>query len=375
MSIIKFLIPVAILISASWLMLSKRVEQLYPLPYKSSERLTSDILKKEVENSNVLIIGSHLADKSLLNKDTFKDALSVLSDKGFDVSYLARKTDGLHRSLLKLEELEKYPKTIVLMTGTSEFTEMRFDKDQAKLIMADIKTFKNEDIFSLILLFPSLSKVIYNPVKRKPIDLQEIPWEFDIYDPNYARYLEITYALFEIELEKLAKIVYDNDLKLIVVIPPINLTQTPNLTCAHAYSATLDVQLKDAKRLLDKGRSKEVIITLSKFTEVIAGNAHLYYYLGMAYLQQNQLNNARRFLTLAHSYDCLPSAGSPVINSILKKFVTQYQFDFVNMEEVYNNELGKNDVFMDKTELNSIYLNLLFQETIAKIKKIYRLIK
>ena len=328
-----------------------------PLPYafKDPVKLLSPQQQKEAKESTLLIIGDR-------HGRLFSQYLPLLRKKfhpllrNMAILNVSEKHHGIHRSLKKLQEIPSLPSLILFLGGHDEFYEKKFNLSEYETIKKNFLTFQNNSKVILMNLFPLLTSFIIKPMSYHWYGPKVHPVKKDNNPINQQRGLELRFKIYEWEVQQLIEQAQKNkQTKLILTTSPINLQTPPKEVCSNATTPLLDQKLSSLENLFHQGDTKTTITQLSSLEEVILGHAGFYHLLGKAYLKQGEFKSARKYLTMANSFDCAPSGSSHILNNILRSKAKENTVSILDWDKISNADLGKATIFQGKDDPEESY--------------------
>ncbi len=342
-----------------------------PLPYQIDAKFGTDL--DLAQEANVLILGDRLG-KSL--DPYIKDLVEKLSVKLKDPMRIvnwSRTHENLGRSLHKLKQLKKFPDIILYLGGSEEFYEERFHIQDRKKILENIKMFKDENKSSLIYTFPPLSRFIYHPVKRYQLSADPLKDPGDFTSKYQQMKMEITFKLFDVELEELISLVKEKGSYLVLSTAPINLELKPKKVCLNSTTDSLEQYQRELESKLDKGMHKAALSEIRKLSETSIGNAKTFFLLGRAQLGSGLYEQAQISLKKAASFDCGNTRSHPVFNAIIKKKVSGKGIKLIDFNNIVTRHLGLNELFLAEHFPQEIYYRHYIEELYVTIKEKFKL--
>ena len=324
---------------------------------------------QKAENSKILIVG----DRMGLGLDPYTTELSE-SFKGAlktppTIFNWSAENEGLFRTIHKLKMLKKLPPIIVYFGASSEIFEKKFEVNDKKKILKNFTTFDDENMISLIITFPWLSKVLYQNIKY--FDFGEFtPYKNFLAAPRKMDEKEISFKIFEYEVRELIQFSKDKKSNLVFITTPINLEIEPKEVCAHSSNAdVIELQQELAAELKD-GAYKSVMPKAQELAEATPGNARSFYLLGLSALGNGDKQLARETLSKAAIFDCQNWRGSPVYNAIIKKEAKAAQVPVVDFEQYMTSNLSNEGLYFDEITPQNIFYQSMIKELGDIIKKV-----
>ncbi len=343
-----------------------------PLPYKLKGQELSKELKDKIASAQVLIIGDEKAKwlerlSAEIQKQTSKNLAEPLK-----IINLAQNHEGLHRTLHKISELDKVPRLVFYVGGSSEFYEQIFHKKDMETILLNIDKYQKFSMNILYITMPFLAPLFYQNVKK--VELHGIKPNMEVFlSSEKMRAMELTYKLYQIQLDELLRIFRLKDAKVIFITSPYNYELAPAKVCENAVDDLVNAKLSEYKALLQEKRFKESIKLGLEIAQKHPGHAELYHLLGQNSLKLGLFKRAREYLVMAKALDCEPHLGSPVFNSIQKSFAEKKDIELIDFDLMINSHLGSNKLFLDEQIPQEIYFEELQSEMIKTIKLYYKI--
>ncbi|MFT6070315.1 MAG: hypothetical protein ACJAT2_002794 [Bacteriovoracaceae bacterium] len=342
-----------------------------PLPYHVDVdyKNESDI----AEAAHVLILGDRLGDslKSYIPKMITN--LSENLQEPLRIVNWSSPHESLGRSLAKLKSLKVLPKMIIYLGASEEFYEKRFEIKDSEKILENVKKFRQENISTLLYTFPPISKLIYAPVEFLTLGstIKEDPGDLD--SRLQQQKMEVTFNLFEVELDEFIAYTKEKGSHLVLVTAPLNLEVNPRKACANSTTESLETYQRSLKKSLDSGAHKAVLNEVRKLSETSIGNAVTYHLLGRSSLGSGFYEEARRAFINAAAYDCGNWRAHPVFNSLIKSKSKISGNAVIDFDEIVNRHLGLNELFLSDHFPQNIYYDHFIEELELAIKVKFKL--
>lgn len=347
-----------------WQRWSANPETVMPLPYKLARSADTLII-----DAPLLIIGDRMGARFALFKDSLSEVLSRGLSKPLKIQSLAEAGFGLHRTLRQLQSLDTWPRVIFYQGGSQEMHENKFLTKEIPKIRRNFFEYADDTKQTAMMLYPALSRLIYLPYVRTilpdspPLD----PVAFKTEREFQAR-LEITYQLYEMELNRLVDMAREHKALLIFSTVPINIDIPPRKTCDNAASEQITKAVAAIRELV---RAHDHKTAYARSKELVSGtiaNAEVHYLHGQIARRVGNLAEAMDHLHQAAAYDCRSWRATQVTNNIIRKVATEQRvmlFDFARMVE---SDWTKNATFFD--ELNP--QNLYYQKAVDALGSVLR---
>lgn len=337
-------------------------QQIVPYPYT---------FEKEAPSFNVdapiLIVGDRMGEYLAKFNEELAQMISVNLTKPIKVQSIAKTGNALHRTLHELKSINQWPQILIYQGGSEEFNEKKFDQREIKKIKTNFKLFKDERIETLLILFPILSRFLYEPVNQ--IVLPEIltPKSDKETEEDYFQKLDMELLLFEEQLIQLASLSKNRGSLLILTTTPLNLDVAPRKICDFTTTDELNSEMVEIKQLIEENPKTAYSITSKLLAKNIA-HPELLYLHGQAAKKIGLPGEAIRNLVKSSAYDCSPWRTTEVQNSIIRKVANDQQillFDFA--------QLVQNDYLNGPTFFDEIFpQNLYYEKGMAQLGLVIR---
>jgi hypothetical protein len=345
----------------------KNPEQIVPYPY--------DFVSKALPiklDAPILIAGDRMGAYFARFKTELAETISQNLDNVIKIQSLAAEGQGLHRTLHQLKSLEQWPQILIYQGGSEEFAESKFEITEIKKISANFKIYQDDRIHTLMILYPWVSRLIYEPMRRthlapKPSLLAELP------EKTYLQRLETELLLFEQQLTQLVALSRDRNSLLILTTTPINLDVPPKSVCSFSTNTEIEKAVLELNELVKKGDWKTAYQKATKYTMLYPGNAQLFHLEGVVEKNLGKTQEGVNSMLQASSYECTSWRATEVQNSIIRKVASSQQvllFDFSRMVE---REWTNNVTFFDELHPQNIYYEKGMNQLGLVIKKILKL--
>lgn len=352
-----------------WRQLSSNPPGLVPLPYSIPASKQGLLLE-----APVLIVGDRVGARFGLFKENLALGISVGLSKPIKIQSIAKEGHGLHRTLHQLKSLEKWPRVLIYHGGSEEFFESKFITNQIKKVRANFDLYNNDKALTAMMLWPFLSRLIYQPINRVNLPEEPSPKMKTAYsDMEYQERLELTYRLFEIELNELVTMARKNSALLILTTTPINIDVSPQRTCTNAESAAIKKEVKLIRELIKNQDYKGAYAKSQELSSSTIANAQVLYLHGQVAYRNGHRKEAIDSLKKAAAYDCIGWRSNEVTNNIIRKVAQEQRvtlFDFANMVE---QDWNKNVTFFDEVYPQDIYYERAMKYLGTVLRKILKI--
>lgn len=346
-----------------------------PYPYAFTRSWEESFVTKRAEeikaaqNAKILIMGDRMARSLVPYEKTLQETFGDSLKNPPSIYNWAEENEGLFRTLFKLKTLSRLPPIIIYFGASSELFERRFDVSDKKKILANFKQYDDEEIISLIITFPWLSRYFYKKMNYVEVG-NPVPYTNHLPSTQKLEEKELGFKLFEYELHELASFVKDRKSHLVFITTPINLEVEPKEICTHATNPDLIGLQQEINSKLKEGLHKEVYPQVMELASETYGNAMTYYLLGKSALGLGELKTARDALLKASVYDCANWRGNAVYNAIIRKEAKKNLFNVVDFEQSMNAGLSSEGLFLDAIYPQGLFYQNMIKELGDILKKV-----
>ena len=349
-----------------WQRYQQNPEQIVPFPYVFKKE--SPAIKLEAP---IVITGDRMGHYFGKFNATLAEAISVNLDKPIKVQSIARPGNALHRTLHELRSLTQWPQILIYQGASEEFSENKFNLSEITRIKKNFNYYGDDRIETFLILYPILSRFVYEPVQM--VHLPERPELIELDEADYLKRLETELLLFEQQLVQLVAMSKDRNTLLILTTTPINLDEPPRLVCEFSSNTEIDAEILDLRNLLKANNPKEAYSKSSALLKKYMANAELFYIHGQIAKRLGKIDEAVETLLMASAYDCKPWRTTEVHNSIIRKIARNHQvllFDFARLVE---KDFKVNTTFFDEIHPQNLYYDKGMQQLGMVIKNILKL--
>jgi hypothetical protein len=349
-----------------WKRYQKNTEQIVPLPYSFEKNAPSVKL-----DAPILIAGDRMGHYLGKFSIVLAETISTNLDRPIKIQTLAKPGQALHRTLHELKGLTQWPQILIYQGASEEFSETKFSLEEIKKIRTNFDRYHDDRIETFLILYPWLSRLIYEPMKR--VVLPERPLLHEMEESEYLRRLETELLLYEQQLIQLVNLSKDRNTLLILTTTPINLDEPPRKVCEFTSTTDIEADIQELRDLLKANNPKEAYTKSSKLILLHSGNAELLYIHGQIAKRIGERNEAVKTLLSASAYDCSPWRVTEVHNSIIRKVAQEHQvllFDFARLIE---NDFGPDPTFFDEIHPQNLYYDKGMEQLGLVIKSILKL--
>lgn len=354
---------------------SKKRTVITPYPYAFLNSFDDKYNKEhaqeitQAENAKILILGDRMGKTLDAYADNIKGQFGDAVKTPPSIYNWSAENEGLFRSIHKLKKLKKFPPIVIYFGGTSELFEKKFEIKDKKRILKNFKTFDDEKLISLIITFPWLSKALYQNISYQDLG------DFKEYKSNLAaseklEEKELTYKLYEYEVNELISLVKDKKSSLIFITAPLNLNVEPKEVCAHSETEDTIGMQQEIEAEIKEGAFKSAYPKALELSEVTYSNARSFYLLGQAALGQGNIQTARTALMKATAFDCSNWRGSAVYNAIIKAYAEKNQVTVIDFDQYLASNISEEGLFQDEIFPQNVFYQNMIKELGDILKKI-----
>lgn len=349
-----------------WQRYEKNPEQIVPFPYRFEE--SAPALKLEAP---IAIVGDEMGSYFAKFSASLAETISVNLSKPIRIQSLAKPGHALHRTLHELKSVSQLPQILIYQGASQEFFESKFHLSEIGKIRTNFGRFRDDRLETLMILYPWLSRVIYEPVKPMVLSAQPVRAEHD--EESYTKRLETELLLFEEQLIQLVNLTKDRSSLLILTTTPINLDVPPKKVCGFTTTTDIEAEILNLRDLLKANNPKEAYTKSSKLIQQYSGNADLLFLHGQIARRMGNVEEAIPSLLKASAYDCEPWRATEVQNSIIRKVAKNQQVILFDFAKLLDQEYTNNTTFFDETHPQNLYYEQGMEQLGLVIKNILKL--
>ncbi|MFX3675675.1 MAG: hypothetical protein ACN6I6_01435 [bacterium] len=334
----------------------KNPVSLSPLPYKISGAPELESLNK-AQNSQVLFVGDRMGVHIDQYMPAFIESASRNITEPIRVYNFSGDGKGLHRTIAELKLLPKLPPLIIYYGASQEFFETRAHPVQYKTFLRNKEIQSQEVLSSLLMAWPTVSRVLYEPYNYFKFNLATPPQDKIKIGPGPGKLeqMEMLFQIFEWELEEFVRISKASSSKLIFITNPINLDIPPLASCSYSEDPSIRSALAQQAEMIKSGKSKEAFDNLKVLSEKSVANAKALYLYAKAAEAMGKITEAKKALIKAASVDCGTWRGSPIFNEIIKKVADRNGIPLVDYDGQLNAMYGQNVLFFDEINPQNVF--------------------
>ena len=346
----------------------KNVSNTIPYPYIFEKNAYQGL----ETDAPILIVGDRLGARLGSFAKIMADKVSENLSKPIQIESMATKGEGLHRTLEKIKSLRRPPLILIYLGGSEEGKEKTFLLKDIPRILKNMSWYEDERIQTLLMIFPKLSRFLYNPVSyqqlgRRPAQSLEDRPE-DVIKRN-----QVNFKLFERQINELFSYTKDRNSYVIAVSTPINLDAQPKTSCPGSFNEQFQPQMEKVMKLLKEKDFKGAYNTSKDLALMANTNARAQYIHGQISKRLGKVDEAKRHLSMAAAYDCSNWRGSPVYNEILRRAASKHDVAFFDLQRMLEDHWGANVVFYDEIYPQNLYMEKMANAIAMKIKKLLKL--
>lgn len=341
-------------------------EQIVPFPY------TFNSLPEAIKlDAPILIVGDRMGEYFSKFKTNLADVISVNLEKPIKIQSMAKAGHGIHRTLHDLKGVTQWPQIVIYHGASEEFSEEKFDLGSIKTIRKNFDMYKDDRVETFLLLYPWLSRIVYDPLKR--IILEDEPNLIEVDETQYTKRLETELLLFEQHLLQIVNLSRDRNSLLILTTTPINLDQTPKKVCEFTTNTEIEGEILGLRDLIKANNPKEAYNKASELVKIYTGNADLLYLRGQVAKRLGYIDEAINDLLSAGAYDCSPWRATEIHNSIIRKIAKEHQVLLFDFAKLLQNQYGSHPTFFDEIHPQNLYYDKGMEQLGLAIKGILKL--
>jgi hypothetical protein len=350
--------------------ISKNPESLIPYPYKFDQSVTTPI---DSENIPILIIGDRLAFQLASYKDYLAEKISINLTKKVKILSMAQKGESLHRTLQRVKRLNKLPLITIYLGGSEEYYEKKFLSRDITTIENNFKLFSDDRIKTLLIIFPYLSKLIYEPISYRNFDEKILKDETEYTDTVALKRKMIGFEIYKEELNDLFSYMKDKGSYLFALTAPINYDTPPNKSCDGSLDEFTSKRFDEAIELIKIKDFKKAYSITKDLVLIANNNAKIFYIHGQVAESLGYQKEGQRSLEMGVSLDCTQWRGTPVHNAILRKMAKENEVVLFDFDKYLIKNRDNNTVFSDKIYPQGLYIEKVADILSDRIKRLLKL--
>jgi hypothetical protein len=345
----------------------KNPEQIVPYPYEFASEAPAIKL-----DAPILITGDRMGAYLAKFKEELATTISVNLANSIKIQSIAKPGHGLHRTLHELRSLTQWPQILVYQGGSEEFLERKFDLSTIPKITTNFGRYTDDRIETFLILYPPLSRVVYDPILR--VKLEETPTLVEkMPEDEFLKRLETELLLYEQQLIELATMSKNRGSLLILTTTPLNLDALPREVCDFTTNIDIEKEILGLRELLKANDPKTAYGRSSKLVKQYMGNASLYYIHGQIARRLGNIDEARTSLLEASAYDCTPWRATEIHNSIIRKVSKNHQIVLFDFARLVERDYTTTPTFFDEIYPQNLYYDKAMRQLGLAIKSILKL--
>ncbi len=349
-----------------WERYKQNPQQIVPFPYNFQEAAPATTL-----DAPILITGDRMGVYFSKFSAVLADTISSNLAKPIKIQSLAKEGYGIHRTLHDLKSLTQWPQILIYQGASEEFYESKFFLSEIKKIRLNFERYSDDRIETFLILYPELSRVVYDPIKR--VSLASEPAQEEVNEDDYLKRLETEILLYEQHLVQLVQLSKDRNTLLIMSTTPINLDEAPKKVCSFTTTTDIEGEILGLRDLLRANDPKTAYTKSSKLIQKYSGNAQLWFIHGQISKRLGMIDEAKNALLQSSAYDCEPWRVTELHNSIIRKVAKEHQILLFDLAKVVEDDFGKNTTFFDEIHPQNLYYDKGMEQLGLVIKSILKL--
>ncbi len=322
-----------------------------PYPYKMTP------LKKQKLEADAVWLGSEFAVVAGQFIDNLQRRLEG-SEKPYKIKDFSLNFLGLHRSIQVLRSLEPFPKIIYYMGNSQEASEFKFYLPDHQKIRNNLKIYSSSEFQKQL----NGSGFVSNPFEsyKKVINLKDPQVQsLELKTDQKATYLATLYALYEMELKELVRLVKENNSRLILVTTPLKL-KDPLVENCREPGPKLKAQLSLLQSIAGRGEFEKGYQLGKALLLKHEGIAELYYTHAITSEGTNRFTEALDNFNKAQLYNCNLYGAKPVFNNILRAAADRYNLPLFDFDKYLQEKfITSNDSLKTNKILKKHYKSLI----------------
>ena len=314
-----------------------------PYPYLM-EKISFEGLE-EANQADILIIGDRMGEKLTSHISPLLEKTGGKFRKSLNLYNWSRPREGLHRTLAKLRSLSQWPSLVIYHGASEEYYEKKIHLEEQKKILQNFQYRENEIIYSLVILFPPLSRIIYHPVEIMRLNEKIIPDETLYTSMDIQKKMEAIFKIFQYEMEQLVDLARSNKSRLLFLTTPLNLNLAPKKICHHSITSSIVAEQQKIANFLQGRDSQQAWEHALALTKKSIGNARSFFLASQAAKALGHDKKARDYGNVATSFDCETWRGNAVFNAIIQKSALTHQIPLLDFNYLVNRNFAEESFF------------------------------
>jgi tetratricopeptide (TPR) repeat protein len=254
-----------------------------------------------------------------------------------------------------MENLEKWPKILLYTGGSEELVEEKFLTREIPTIRRNFERFADDRWRTLLMVWPDSARLLYDPLIRQVLTDEPTVSKREMSEAEYQARLELSYRIYEIELEQLVELSRSKDVVLIFMTSPVNLDIPPKKTCAVARTNESTRELAAIRELIRQQDYKAAYPRAKELAENTIANAEIFFLYGQVAQRIGRSDEAKGALRKAAAFDCTSWRANEVTNSILRKVARDHRVTLFDFADMVDDDWRKNATFFDEIYPQDLY--------------------
>ena len=358
--------------SSYWVYNRYRLNSSSPIPFPYVfHKDTYDGIKSE--DAPIVIIGDRIGDRLARLIDYMSSRISQDLSKNVKIISLAEKGEGLHRTLRKIQKLGKLPLITIYLGGSEETFEKRFYSKDIKTINKNFKRYNDDRIKTLLMIFPSLSPFIYEPINYKKLTSKIVKDDTNYTDNTIQKRNMVHFKLFEEELHQLFSYIKEKGSYLFAISQPLNYDSPPKKVCNGSTDDLIDNELSKSLALIKKKDFKKAYGLTKNLTLLANSNAEIFYIHAKVAESLGYTKESIKYFEMSMALDCSQWRGNPVYNKILSRTAKKNEVLIFDFNKLLLANRNINITFEDDVYPQNLYVEKMIDILSARIKKLLKL--
>ncbi len=350
-----------------WTRYAQNQEQIFPYPYHFISQAPAIQL-----DAPILITGDRMGKYFAKFQTELAATISQNLAKPIKIQSLAKDGFALHRTLHELRSLTQWPQILIYQGGSEEMGENKFELPEIPKIVTNFKRYNDDRIETLLILYPKLSRLIYEPIKK--VKLAETPViTAQGNEAEYLKRLEMEILLFEQQLIQLVGLSKDRNSLLILTTTPVNMDISPHKVCSFTTTVEIEEAIGSLRDLIRAKNHKAAYAMSTKLTQQYSGNALLLYIHGQVARRLGKNDEAKKALLESSAFDCEPWRANEIHNSIIRKVAKEQQVMLFDFAKLVENQWPENPTFFDELYAQNLNYDRAMKQLGLVIKNILKL--
>lgn len=351
-----------------WQRVESNPDGVIPVPY-----VLPAVSEKIAVDAPLLIVGDRMAKRFGLFKETLSLEISTGLSKPLKTGVLASENSGLHRTLRVLENLEAWPKIMLYTGGSEELVEEKFLTREIPTIRRNFERYADDRWRTLLMVWPDSARLIYDPLVRQVLPAEPTVTSREMTEAEYQARLELSYRIFEIELERMIELSRDKKVVLILMTVPVNLDIPPKKTCTVARTNESTRELAAIRELIRNQDYKAAYPRSKELAQNTLANAEVLFLYGQVAQRIGRSDEAKDALRKAAAFDCQSWRANEVTNNIIRKVARDHRVTLFDFADMVDEDWRKNTTFFDEIYPQDLYYEKASKALATVLRKMLKL--